>query len=253
MTLQIDIAAGAARPEVTNLDLTMFDFNDLVNMILQRSEVMYDIPRSGRIIRAWNAGDDAPINAVVSEKGPEIARRTAAVILGEYEALRPVLLDLGPETIADIGCGYGFFDLFAARDLGASVTLIDLETNERRHFGFQAEGAAYSSLAKARTLLEANGIAADRITTLNPGTDDVLGTPPVDLAVSFLSCGFHYPVDLYVPFFHQVVSPAGALILDLRAATASTQLETLDDLGRPIDLSAPEKARRVLLKKTPGR
>lgn len=252
MTLQIDIAAGAGRAEVATLDLTMFDTGDLVNMILQRSEVMYDIPRSGRIIRAWNAGDDGPINAVVAEKGPEIARRTAAVILAEYEALRPVLLGLAPEAIADIGCGYGFFDLFAARDLGAAVTLIDLETNERRHFGFQAQGAAYSSLAKARALLEGNGIAPDKITTLNPGSDDVLGAAPVDLAVSFLSCGFHYPVDLYVPFFHQVVSPEGALILDLRAATATAQLETLDDLGSPIDLAAPEKTRRVLLKKTPG-
>lgn len=251
MRLSIDIAAEALRPEVTGLDLSALAPADLINLILQRSEVMYDIPRAGGVIRAWNAGDDGPINAVMAEKGPEIARRAAAVIHAEYQALRPVLHEIGPDMIADIGCGYGFFDLFAARDLGCAVTLIDLESNERRHFGFQKEGAAYSSLRVARALLEANGVAPDRIITLNPGRDDMLAAPKADLAVSFLSCGFHYPVDLYRDFLDRVVRPDGHVIVDLRAATATAQLAVLSALGAVSDLPAPDKARRVWLKK-PG-
>lgn len=249
LQLSIDIEAESRRPEIGDLDLSVFTPADLVNLILQRSEVMYDIPRSGRIIRAWNDGDDGPINAVVADKGPEIARRAAAVIHAEYQALRPVLDEIGPGAIADIGCGYAFFDLFAARDTRCDVVLIDLETNTRRHFGFQEEGAAYSSLAAARALLVANGVATDRITTLNPASQDVLSAPPVDLAVSFLSCGFHYPVDLYLDFFRDVVTAEGTILVDLRAATAQSQLAQLAPLGQISDLAAPEKARRIRLQK----
>jgi SAM-dependent methyltransferase len=250
LRLSIDIETEVRRPEIVNLDLSVLAPADLVNLILQRSEVMYDIPRSGRIIRAWNAGDDGPINAVMAEKGTEIARRAAAVIHAEYQALRPVLDDIGPKAIADIGCGYGFFDLFAARDYSCDVVLIDLETNSRRHFGFQNEGAAYSSLAAARALLIANGVPTDGITTLNPESEDVLSAPPVDLAVSFLSCGFHYPVDLYHDFFQRVVRPGGHLILDLRAATADAQLALLSPMGTVTNLEAPDKAQRIWLKKS---
>lgn len=250
MRLEIDIAKAAAHPGIAELDLSMFGHEDLVNLILQRSEVMYDIPRAGRVIRAWNAGDDGPIDAVVSDKGIEIARRAAAVIHAEYTALRPVVEKVAPRTIADIGCGYAFFDLFAARDHDAAVTLIDLERNEHRHFGFRKTVAAYSSLDRARSLLEANGIAAKRIVTLNPGRDDPLSAPPADLAVSFLSCGFHYPVDIYLDFFRAVVRPTGTIILDLRLATAEAQIDALAPLGPAVDLPAPDKARRLWITKS---
>lgn len=250
MTATPDIDALAARDEIAALDLSMFDDDDLVNLILQRSEVMHDIPRAGRIIRAWNAGDDGPIRAVVAEKGTAIARRAAGVILAEYEALRPHLATLAPARIADIGCGYGFFDLFAARDLGAELLLIDLESNDRRHFGFHDKGAAYSSLARARAALEANGVPPARIVTVNPGAGDVMEPAPVDLAVSFLSCGFHYPVSTYAAYFAGRVRPGGAIVLDLRAATAAAQAAELAALGPLEDLPAPDKARRVLVWRT---
>jgi hypothetical protein len=142
MRLEIDIGAEAGASAITELDLSVFDRGDLLNLILQRSEVMFDRPRSGRIIKAWNEGNNDPINAVIDDMGEAIARRAAGVIHAEYRALQPVLKDLAPNRIADIGCGYALFDLFAARDLGSDVLLIDLESNEHRHFGFAKEGAA---------------------------------------------------------------------------------------------------------------
>ncbi len=247
--LAIDIAAEADTPLIRNLDLSMFGAEDLVNIILQRSEVLYDVPRSGRVIRAWNAGDDAPIRAEVDRLGDEIARRAAGVIHAEYRSLAPALLAHPPRRVADIGCGYALFDLFIAQDTKASVLLIDIETNDRRHFGFAEEGAAYSNLSVARRLLLANGIAEDRITTLNPATQDLGATEDVDLVVSFLSCGFHYPVTSYASYFRDKVLPGGAILLDLRAATAAEQLLALTPLGRIEDLPAPPKARRILLRK----
>lgn len=249
MQLSIDIAAEAESAAVKALNLASLGPDDYLNLILQRSEVMYDRPKSGQVIRAWNAGDLDPISRVIDDMGEEIARRVAAVIHAEYQAIAPMLRQMKPKRIADIGCGYAFFDLFAARDLKAEVLLIDLESNERRHFGFQTEGAAYSSLATARKLLEDNGIAARKITTLNPRDTAPETAKPVDLAVSFLSCGFHYPVDLYLPFLAQALKPGGAAIFDLRAAKADEQAASLAALGMLSDLAAPPKARRVLVQK----
>lgn len=250
MHLNTDIAKAARHPDVAALKLGAFGRQDLVNLILQRSEVLYDVPRSGLVIRAWNAGDMAPILAEVERLGEEIARRAAAVIHAEYLVLKPVLAKIGPGRIADIGCGYAFFDLFAARDLHARVLLIDLESNERRHFGFAETGAAYSSLEVARRLMEENGIAPEAIATLNPAEADPVGAGSVDLATSFLSCGFHYPVDGYLEYFARAVAPEGHVLLDLREANAAPQLEALAKLGRVEDLAAPPKARRVLVTKS---
>lgn len=249
MRLDIDIGAEAESAEIAALDFAALSPDDLQNLILQRSEVLFDQPKPGRIIKAWNNGDEAPIRAAIDTLGQAVARRAAGVIRAEYAAIAPVLVDLAPRRIADIGCGYALFDLFAARALHCDLLLIDLESNERRHFGFAKEGAAYSSLEVARQLLQDNGIAARHITTLNPRDTAPEAAGPVDLAVSFLSCGFHYPVDLYLPFLDQAVTPDGAAIFDLRETTAPEQAAKLAAFGSLTDLPAPPKVRRVLLRK----
>jgi SAM-dependent methyltransferase len=249
MALTIDIAAEASDPVIAGLDISCLDRGDLINLILQRSEVMFDRPKSGQVIRAWGAGDMTLMEAEVDRLGEAIARRAAGVIHAEYREIEPLLRDLAPKRVADIGCGYAFFDLFVARDLGADVVLIDLEDNEHRHFGFQTEGAAYSSLARAAELLRANKVKASQISTLNPRDAAPEEVAPVDLVVSFLSCGFHYPVDSYLPFLDRALTPGGAAIFDLREATAAAQAEALSRFGVLSDLPAPHKARRVLLRK----
>ncbi|MBL4915971.1 class I SAM-dependent methyltransferase [Szabonella alba] len=252
MVLKFNLAAEAADPAVAGLDLGVLSREDLANLVLQRSEILFDAPEPGKIIRAWEAGDNGPMEREIDRLGEALARRAAGVIHAEYRALRPVLQSMKPTRLADIGCGYAFFDLFAARDLGVEIVLIDLESNERRHFGFQEEGAAYSSLAKARALLEANGIAPGHITTINPRDVAPETIAPVDLAVSFLSCGFHYPVDSYLPFLDKALMPGGAAIFDLRGRTAGGQSAKLAPFGSLSDLDSPPKARRVLLRKEAG-
>lgn len=252
MTRKLDLAALEALPDIKGLHLGALAAGDLANIILQRSEVLDDIARPGQVIRAWEAGDDVPMQAEVARLGPAIARRAAGVIWQEYQALKPLLDELSPKRVADIGCGYAFFDLFLARDFTTDLLLVDIEANERRHFGFRDEGAAYASLSVARQLLVDNGVRPDTVQVLNPNEKPPEEAGPVDLAVSFLSCGFHYPVDLYLPFLAQALVPGGAAILDLRASTASEQAEKLAAFGTLTDLPSPPKARRVLLRKTDG-
>ncbi|MCC6008532.1 MAG: class I SAM-dependent methyltransferase, partial [Rhodobacteraceae bacterium] len=86
------------------LDVSMFSRGDLLNLILQRSEVLDDIPRPGRLIKAWTEGNPAPLEEQVERLGPEIARRAFARIRTECEVLDPVLKRLAPKRVADIGC-----------------------------------------------------------------------------------------------------------------------------------------------------
>ena len=247
MELRFNLDLLAAAPAITALDLSALRLSDSVNLILQRSEVLYDDDRTEPAIKAWFGGDGAPLADLAEEHRERIARRAAAVILMEFNLMRPELDAIAPKRIADIGCGYAFFSLFAAQAYGAHALLIDLESNDARHFGYQEVGAAYSSLSVARKLLTDNGVSTRKITILNPNETDPLDAKPVDLAVSFLSAGFHYPISTYTPFFEQKLAKGGHAIFDLRRRTAREQLEDVTPLGAVRDLSPPPKARRILL------
>ena len=251
MELDINIEEELENPLIQGLDLSMFGADDLMNLILQRSEVLFDVNKKGRVTRAWQNGDDSLVKEQVERLGDQIAYRTAAQIYGEYRTIEPLLEHISPKKIADIGCGYAFFDLFAARQLNCGLLLIDLEENEHQHFGFADEGAAYSSLEKTRAMLRANGVDGRKITTVNPKDKDVMKVGKVDLAVSFLSCGFHYPVDSYLDFFQNKITPNGGVVLDFRTGTMPDQITALAERGLVLgeELASAPKVRRILLKR----
>ncbi|WP_166418599.1 class I SAM-dependent methyltransferase, partial [Cochlodiniinecator piscidefendens] len=216
---------------ITGLDTSMFSDADILNILLQRSEVLNDQPKPGKIIRAWTNGDTGPIDDIIARMGHDLIKRAAAFIYLEFLELRPHLDQLSLKRVADIGCGYAFVDLFMSKTYDNDIVLIDIEENEHRHFGFEDEGAAYTSLSVARAMLEGNGIAADRITTINPNTHDLGAVEPVDLVTSFVSCGFHYPYDMYMDFYKTGVVSDGFILLDLRRRKADAGIEGLSALG----------------------
>jgi len=181
-----------------------------------------------------------------------LMRRAAAVIWLEYQQLKPVIDRIAPRSLADIGCGYALFDLFHWRDFPGRLLLIDIESTEERHFGFQHKGAAYSNLRVAARFLQDNGVRSADIACLNPETQDLRIAPQVDLAVSFISCGFHYPCRTYQEFFRTGVADDGHVILDLRARKAARERRVLDPLGQVSDLavSANGSGRRGVLRKS---
>ena len=233
----------------SGLDYSMFTHRDLVNIVLQRSEVLSDIKSPGAVIRAWIAGDEAPLDDIVSTKGAVLAQRAARVIGQEFAQILLRLRYIAPSSIADIGCGYAFFGLYAYHALDCDLLLIDVEQNEHRHFGFEEEAAAYSNLTHARDFLIANGVPADRVRTWNPEEQDLDEARKVRLAVSFLACGFHFPVDMYMPFFRFGVEPGGKVMLDLRGKQFQENKRILQKLGRVEVLTQGGGRKRVLVHK----
>lgn len=234
---------------IQSLDISMFSHKDMVNSVLQRSEVLFDLDHPGLPIRQWSNGDPRLLNKEIDERGTLYLRRVISALYLEFQKLNPTLKTLPHERIADIGCGYGFIDLFIAREYGASLTLIDLEDNDATHFGFKAKGAAYSSLETAKNFLIANGVPSSQVQTLNPDSSDPAKVKNIDLAMSLLSCGFHYPVSTYANFWENSVTPDGAIILDLRGASGETQLQELIQVGAVRSLWKGEKSHRILVQK----
>jgi SAM-dependent methyltransferase len=235
---------------IGSLDTTSFSRNDVLNLILQRSEIIGDQPNHHRYIKAWTAGQNQPLLDLIDTVGEEhLIRRAAALILLEYEELRPIFEKAPPKAVTDIGCGYAFFDLFLAQDFNCKLTLIDLETNDERHFGFEDSGSAYSNLEVAARFLNANGIAKSRIKTLNPAARSPDRLRGQDLVVSFISCGFHYPWSTYSVFFRDAVAPGGRIILDIRRRGFERTKAELSALGDVVDLDAgfTSKAVRVMV------
>ncbi len=240
-------------PVITGLNVSSLDESDMVNLILQRSEIIRDQPRFNRFIKAWTRGDDAPLRDLINRLGVDtLTRRAAAFIYLEYLELRPYFQAKTPHRIADIGCGYALFDLFLAQEFETELYLIDLETNETRHFGFKSEGAAYSSLTAAKQLLVDNNIPANTITTLNPDTGDVLKLHDLDYAFSFISCGYHYPWTTYRDFFSKSVATDGRIIIDIRAHTLANAMLDLSEFGyvRALEKAANNSADRIMIAKT---
>lgn len=251
-----DAMAALDDAEITDLNTDALDDGDVLNLILQRSEIIRDQPRPNHYIKAWVNGNHAPIQELINTLGRDVlVRRAAAFILCEFRQLEHIFDDKAPDRIADIGCGYALFDLFLAKKYGSQLALIDLESNENRHFGFQEEGAAYSSLANASQLLTDNGVQKSAIKTYNPEKDDLSEVTNLDYAFSFISCGYHYPWTTYARFFEKNIAEEGCIILDVRGRELGNHLRQMSHMGyvRAIVKAANNSADRVLLVKSPHR
>jgi len=248
-----DLSDAAHDPMIVSLDFSSFAATDVLNLILQRSQIVadYNVGNRSPVVAAWLQGDLRPGLDLIEKTGDTLMRRAAALIWLEYRDLRPAIDRIAPGSLADIGCGYAIFELFYWRDFPGRLLLIDTESTEERHFGFQNRGAAYSNLEVAADFLKDNGVRAEDITCLNPGRKDLRAQEQVDLAVSFVSCGFHYPCGTYLDFFRDGVAPDGHVIVDLRARKAKREREVLGSLGTVTDLGtiANGSGRRVQLRK----
>lgn len=196
---------------ISNVDYSMIGTAQVVNLCCQRSNSLKKIiPKLSRTDPNW----------------PAMMRQTAtmhreailAAVTGElsdmFDKIAPTIAQVAPRRFADLGCGQAFIDLFIHRTFGCDLVLIDIETSADIHFGFAPEGSGYADLANAKAFLAANGVPENAITTVNPRNESLVAVGPVDMAMSLISCGFHYPVETYDDFFRTQVSKA--IMLDCR-------------------------------------
>lgn len=192
-------------------DYTMMGDRQITDLCLQRSNRLGKIiPSRSKTGEAW-AG---LMQQVVVEHRQTILAAVSSEIEDIFEKIAPQIESIAPRVLADLGCGQAFVDLLIYRRFGCDLVLIDIEASSDIHFGFADHGAGYADLANARAFLVANGVPDSAITTINPKNAPLEQIGSVDMAVSLLSCGFHYPVETYDAFFRNQVSKA--ILLDCR-------------------------------------
>jgi hypothetical protein len=226
------------------IDFSMLGTDDLVNLALQRSSSLEDIlPR-----RRAHPDDWRDIYAArLEEARDEVLRRIWDEIRDTYMSVRACFASLQPQNVADIGCGQAFIDLMIHDDVGCNLTLIDIERSDDLYFGFnKTGGAGYASLDRARAFLTSNGVHDDQIVTINPERERAAVLPDVDMACSFISCGFHYPVEVYHSFFATQVQRA--ILLDIRKGRGNEAL--LDSYGTSYVVTEARKFARVFVLKS---
>lgn len=150
-------------------------------------------------------------------KGDAI-RRYADSISEDFEDMRPYLPDTA-QNVADIGCGLCGIDVMLWHQYsGVPVFhLIDRDGEERPKYGYVDGIQHYSSFATAEELMRANGMKEFSY-RLIPGStySDLPELPKMDLIVSLLSCGFHYPLEYYLRWIVKNLAEDGRVFIDIR-------------------------------------
>lgn len=194
-----------------SIDFSMIGASQIFDLCLQRSN------RLGKIIpKRGTSGDDWDrlMQIAVVQHRQTILDRVFEEIEDVFDKVSPQIELIGPQRLGDLGCGQAFIDLLIYRRFGCDLILIDIEESRDLHFGFTDDGAGYADLANARAFLVANGVPDAAITTVNPRKARLEDIGTVDMAISLLSCGFHYPIGTYDAFFKSQVSKA--ILVDCR-------------------------------------
>jgi hypothetical protein len=93
-------------------------------------------------------------------------------------------------------------------------------------YSFSTNGAFYNSLQLAKKNLILNGIPSNKINLIEaPANGTIKNLKNIDLIISTISWGYHYPVDLYIDSVFSIMAKNGTLILDVRKNMGG--LETL--------------------------
>ncbi len=161
-------------------------------------------------------------------KRDEIKQAYASDIRSEFETIREFLPD-ACKSILDIGCGIAGIDVFLYHHYRRSVDhfyLLDkTRTEDTVFYGFKQQGAFYNSLEIAKKVLHLNDIAEDHIELLEATENNEINVHgKVDLILSLISWGFHYPVSVYLTRAHEILSDDGRLVLDVRKGTDGIKL-----------------------------
>ena len=128
------------------------------------------------------------------------------------------------QTILDIGCGVAGIDLFLDKHyMNGEVEFFLLDKShveEKIHYLFEEKGAYYNSLKIAKTMLTDNGIDESRVHLIEAtDNNEIKINSKVNLVLSLISWGFHYPVGVYLDRVYQLLNKGGILILDIRKNT----------------------------------
>lgn len=193
------------------------------NLLLQRTNILFDVAGPAPFARWAESGDASDIDAIFlnADMRRRVFEQAAEEFEREADQVIALLESRGPRDLVSVGPGNAIMETLLANRLSSirSVTLIDIENSDSHHHGYARQGSGYSSLAASRDFMVSNGVSSASILLCNPRTQ-ALPSQPFDCLISLLSMGFHYPCDDYVEYIRSYCIVSGILIIDLRKGVA---------------------------------
>jgi hypothetical protein len=201
------------------VDFSVFGAADVADIALQRTAHLKRWPILGCLsYKAWVKGNHKPLQREAVRRREAILNGAMADVREEFEKITAYVGERPVNRMVDIGCGHALIDLLFWRRYRCHIHLVDIERTGATHHDYRETGAGYASLDAARQFLVANGVPAESIKTTNP-TRQKLQDGGVDLVLSMISAGFHYPISTYTGFALEALSPGGILMFDAREGT----------------------------------
>ena len=77
------------------------------------------------------------------------------------------------------------------------------------HYGYEKTSSFYNSLLVAKDLLVMNGVSEDFIILSEANGDGILTQNKIDIIISLISWGFHYPIHVYLNRVRELLSQRG--------------------------------------------
>lgn len=144
-------------------------------------------------------------------------------MLKEYNIIKE-FLPKNCSTVLDIGCGIAGIDVFINNHYSSSniqFFLLDKTYAERNvYYDFHKKAAFYNSLFVAKSVLVQNDIKEENVHLIEATeNNDVNINQNIDLVISLISWGFHYPVSTYLTEIYEILDKNGKVILDIRRET----------------------------------
>lgn len=199
---------------------------DLAHLALQRTGPLFAMGGNAAFVRWQQSGD---IGGLIDFFRTNSAGQFVKGVIAEIQQDCETILRMGPRNVSkatSIGPGLCILDLLLQRHWNCSFYLVDIEQSAEHQHGFASHGSGYANLDSAVRFFTDNGVPRDLLKTCNPRKQK-LDDSPVDLVISILSMGFHYPLNEYVEYIRSALSSGGILIFDKRKNVGDPGWESL--------------------------
>lgn len=134
----------------------------------------------------------------------------------EYSAIKEYLNPY-PERILEIGCGLGRMSIFLNRKHPGTTRYYLADTSEisekNNMYGWNP-GTWYNDLSLTKEFCDLNGLTNYEIIDLRK--EELGELKNIDLVYSFMSVGFHYPLEEYFDVLKSVLNENGTMIFGVR-------------------------------------
>jgi len=122
------------------------------------------------------------------------------------------------KNVMDIGCGLGLINIFINEHFKKIQKFHLLDKNKidsKIKYGFSKDYESYNQLLLTKKILINNGIHKKKINLIDVNKKFSFEEESVDLVISLVSMGYHYPISEYINLLRKISTNDTIFIFDL--------------------------------------